>query len=60
MKYEVILTEVRSLVMEIEAKDSDTAVRKVRSIAEQKQLFVNRIGTILAANVKRIKDGNDS
>jgi len=56
MKYEVILTEVRSLSMEIKAKDSDTAVRKIRSIVEQKQLFNKRIGTILVAGIKEIDD----
>jgi len=56
MKYEVTLIEVRSLSIEIESPDSDTAVRNAKISAKELSLFDKRLGIILVPDVKEIKD----
>ena len=57
-KFQIVLTEVKTLVVELDAKTSDIAVREVKKVAITAQSFKKRIGAVLVADVRKIDDDN--
>lgn len=51
-KFRITLTEVKSIVVEIEAKDADAAARAAKKAAGMTHAFDSRIGAVLVADVR--------
>ena len=60
-KFDVTFTQCKSVVVSVEADDSDKAVHAARKLlGEPENQFKNRIGAVVTAGVREIKDGSVS
>lgn len=55
-KYQATLTEVKSLVIEVNAKDAVEAAMIAKSTAISHKLFEPRIGAVLVADLQEVDD----
>lgn len=55
MKFEVILTQVKSIAYDIDAKDADTAAQEAKKIESQNRLFDKRLGAIVVTRVRSVE-----
>ena len=60
MKYQVVLVQTKTIVLTVEGKNSDAAVRDAKQEAVANKHFENRLGAVLCADVKEIKNANHS
>lgn len=61
MKHQVTLVQTKTLLVDIDAKDADDAVREAKQAAMLQHLFEPRIGAIQCADVRAVEatDSND-